>query len=116
MKTILGIFKDPAVLSAVGVVAIFLVGIFLAKSKINALIRKFIPEGVAFADTLDTESRHKLVRAVTYVENIVLSVVPSILKPVVDYLINPVYIVEQIERYLTSKKKVEMESVEKLHQ
>lgn len=75
------------------------------KYKTNKLIRRFVPDGVAFAEKLDTENYNKLMRAISEVEIRVIEYTPVLYRPLVDYLINPDYIAKHIERYITLEKR-----------
>ena len=107
--------SEPVVQATIVIIGmvIALVG---TKYRTNKLIKEFIPEGVEFANTLTTEDRNKLTRAITFVENAVLAVTPVFARPIVDYLINADYIENRIERFLTSKKVERLENLEKEHQ
>lgn len=107
------ILRNKVILEGLSVLIPIIVTYILAKLKTNSTIRKFIPEGVVFADSLDTSNENKLIRAVTQIELLVLSVTPKLFKPIVDFLINPKYIVKMIERYLTKKKIEKQELLEK---
>ncbi|EEY34200.1 hypothetical protein [Pseudoleptotrichia goodfellowii] len=107
------ILRNKVILEGLSVLIPIIVTYILAKLKTNSTIRKFIPEGVVFADSLDTSNENKLIRAVTQIELLVLSVTPALFKPIVDFLINPKYIVKMIERYLTKKKVEKQELLEK---
>ena len=70
----------------------------------NHLIKKSVDSGIKFADMTGKTGKDKLVRAVTYIENIVLSKVPIVIRPLADYLINSAKIVKLIERQITKIK------------
>ena len=70
----------------------------------NHLIKKSVDSAIKFADMTGKTGKDKLVRAVTYIENIVLSKVPIVIRPLVDYLINSAEIVKLIERQITKIK------------
>jgi len=82
-----------------------LITFVLGKLRTNKYIRKFVPESVEFADTLNVENKIKLIRAISDVENKILSKVPLWSRPLVDLLIDPKYIVTIIERYITERKR-----------
>ena len=70
----------------------------------NHLIKKSVDIAIKFADMTGKTGKDKLVRAVTYIENIVLSKIPIFLRPLADYLINPKKIAELVERKITEIK------------
>ena len=70
----------------------------------NHLIKKSVDSAIKFADMTGKTGKDKLVRAVTYIENIVLSKVPIVIRPLADYLINSAKIVKLIERQVTKIK------------
>ena len=70
----------------------------------NHLIKKSVDSAIKFADMTGKTGKDKLVRAVTYIENIVLSKVPIVIRPLADYLINSAKIVKLIERQITKIK------------
>ncbi len=70
----------------------------------NHLIKKSVDAAIKFADMTGKTGKDKLVRAVTYIENIVLSKVPIVIRPLADYLINSAKIVKLIERQITKIK------------
>lgn len=76
-----------------------------SRSFLNSKIKKFIPYGVAFADKLtENTNKEKLIKAVSFVEISILSIIPTPFKSIVDYLINSEEIATKIERYLTERK------------
>lgn len=80
--------------------------IFALNSKINKLILKFIPEGIALGDILKGEkpNEERLYQAVVTVENKVLNALPNVLKGIADKLIDSRQIAREIERELNKKK------------
>ena len=70
----------------------------------NHLIKKSVDSAIKFADMTGKTGKDKLVRAVTYIENIVLLKVPIVIRPLADYLINSAKIVTLIERQITKIK------------
>ena len=70
----------------------------------NHLIKKSVDAAIKFADMTGKTGKDKLVRAVTYIENIVLLKVPIVIRPLADFLINPAKIVTLIERQITKIK------------
>ena len=70
----------------------------------NHLIKKSVDSAIKFADVTGKTGKDKLVRAVTYIENIVLLKVPIVIRPLADYLINSAKIVKLIERQITKIK------------
>ena len=70
----------------------------------NHLIKKSVDIAIEFAEHTGKTGRDKLIRAVTYIENIVLSKTPVFLRPIADYLINPNKIVALVERQITKIK------------
>ena len=70
----------------------------------NHLIKKSVDTAIKFAEHTGKTGRDKLIRAVTYIENIVLSKTPVFLRPIADYLINPNKIVALVERQITKIK------------
>ena len=70
----------------------------------NHLIKKSVDSAIKFADMTGKTGKDKLVRAVTYIENNVLSKVPIAIRPLADYLINSTKIVKLIERQITKIK------------
>lgn len=85
-----------------GVTAVVVVG--GTKLYENHLIKKSVDSAIKFADMTGKTGKDKLVRAVTYIENIVLSKVPIVIRPLADYLINSAKIVKLIERQITKIK------------
>ena len=79
---------------------------FVLNSKINKLIVKFIPEGIALGDILKGEktNEERLYQAVVTVENKVLNALPNSLKGIADKLIDSRQIAREIERELNKKK------------
>ena len=70
----------------------------------NHLIKKSVDTAIGFAEHTGKTGRDKLIRAVTYIENIVLSKTPVFLRPIADYLINSNKIVALVERQITKIK------------
>ena len=85
-----------------GVTAVVVVG--GTKLYENHLIKKSVDSAIKFADMTGKTGKDKLVRAVTYIENIVLSKVPIVIRPLADYLINSAKIVKLIERQIAKIK------------
>lgn len=84
---------------------IFLVSYVSTKITINEKLKKFVPLGVDFANGLkDKTNKEKLIKAVSFVEVSLLNVVPSVIRPIVDYLIDSEKIANYIERYITTKR------------
>ena len=76
-----------------------------SKTFVNSKIRELVPYGVEFADKLtENTNKEKLVKAISFVELGILSVVPTPIKPLIDYLIDSELIATKIERYITAKK------------
>jgi hypothetical protein len=72
---------------------------------VNEKIKSIVPLGVEFADNLkEKTNKEKLIKAISFVEITVLNLVPVVIRPVVDYLIDSEKIATQIERYLTKRK------------
>lgn len=103
--TLLGIFSLGFIGVGIskGIAKLF---IFLLNSKINKLILKFIPEGIALGDILKGEkpNEERLYQAVVTVENKVLNALPNVLKGIADKLIDSRQIAREIERELNKKK------------
>ena len=79
---------------------------FVLNSKVNKLIIKFIPEGIALGDILKGEktNEERLYQAVVTVENKVLNALPNALKGIADKLIDSRQIAREIERELNKRK------------
>ncbi len=79
---------------------------FILNSKVNKLIVKYIPEGIALGDILKGEkpNEERLYQAVVTVENKVLSSLPNSLKGMADKLIDSKQIAKEIERELNKRK------------
>lgn len=79
---------------------------FVLNSKVNKLIVKYIPEGIALGDILKGEksNEERLYQAVVTVENKVLNALPDSLKGMADKLIDSRQIVKEIERELNKRK------------
>ena len=112
----LNFFKDNA-LTMLGIFSAGFIGVgianvtasvikFLVDSKLNKLIVKFIPEGIALGDILKGEkpNEERLYQAVITVENKVLNALPQSLKGYADKLIDSRKIAKQIERELNKDK------------
>ena len=84
------------------VLPLAVIGVGLTKLKENQLIKIAIPIAIDFAEKLG--GKNKLIRAVTFVENYVLTNIPVFLRPLADFLINPQKIADLIERELTKIK------------
>ena len=103
--TMLGIFSAGFI--SVGIANFISIIIkLLVDSKINKLIVKFIPEGIALGDILKGEkpNEERLYQAVVTVENKVLNALPNVLKGIADKLIDSRQIAREIERELNKKK------------
>ena len=79
---------------------------FVLNSKINKLIIKFIPEGIALGDILKGEktNEERLYQAIVTVENKVLNALPNVLKGIADKIIDSRQIAREIERELNKRK------------
>lgn len=103
--TLLGIFSLGFIGVGIskGIAKLF---IFALNSKINKLILKFIPEGIALGDILKGEkpNEERLYQAVITVENKVLNALPNVLKGIADKFIDSRQIAREIERELNKKK------------
>lgn len=103
--TLLGIFSLGFIGVGIskGIAKLF---IFTLNSKINKLIIKFIPEGIALGDILKGEktNEERLYQAVVTVENKVLNALPNALKGIADKLIDSRQIAKEIERELNKRK------------
>ena len=103
--TLLGIFSLGFIGVGIskGIAKLF---IFALNSKINKLILKFIPEGIALGDILKGEkpNEERLYQAVVTVENKVLNALPNTLKGIADKLIDSRQIAREIERELNKRK------------
>lgn len=86
------------------VLVIGLVGLTFTKYWANEQIKKTVQSAIDFADNLGCSNRDKLVRAVTYIENIILPKIPLIFRPFADFIINAGKIADMIERRLTENK------------
>lgn len=86
------------------VIAVGLVGFSFTKYWADDQIKKVVQNGIDFSDKLGGTNRDKLVRAITYIENIILSKIPLPLKPFADLIINAEKIADMIERKLTENK------------
>ena len=106
---ILGFFGNMNLWQSVIVIVLPLavIGVGLTKLKENQLIKIAIPIAIDFAEKLG--GKNKLIRAVTFVENYVLTNIPVFLRPLVDFLISPQKIADRIERELTKIKGNETE-------
>lgn len=105
--TLLGIFSLGFIGVGIskGVAKLF---IFIMNSKINKLIVKYIPEGIALGNILKGEkpNEERLYQAVLTVENKVLNSLPNSLKGLADKLIDSRKIAKEIERELNKEKYV----------
>ncbi len=97
---------DLNLIGNIAIVVVVAVVIVAGVTKLygNHLIKKSVDTAIRFADMTGNTGKDKLVRAVSYIENIVLSKIPIFLRPLADYLINPVKIVELVERKITEIK------------
>lgn len=86
-----------------GIVKLFM---FILNSKVNKLIVKYIPEGIALGDILKGEkpNEERLYQAVVTVENKVLNALPNSLRGLADKLIDSRQIAKEIERELNKEK------------
>ena len=103
--TMLGVFSAGFI--SVGIANfISIIVKLLIDSKINKLIVKFIPEGIALGDILKGEkpNEERLYQAVITVENKVLNALPKNLRGYADKLIDSKKIAKQIERELNKEK------------
>lgn len=105
VTTLLGIFSLGFIGLGVskGIAKLFM---FTLNSKVNKLIFKFIPEGIALGDILKGEkpNEERLYQAVITVENKVLNALPSSLRGLADKLIDSRQIAKEIERELNKEK------------
>ena len=105
--TLLGIFSLGFIGVGIskGIAKLF---IFSINSKINKLVIKYIPEGIALGNILKGEkpNEERLYQAVLTVENKVLNALPNSLKGLADKLIDSRRIVKEIERELNKEKYV----------
>lgn len=103
--TLLGIFSLGFIGIGIskGIAKLF---IFALNSKINKLVLKFIPEGIALGNILKGEkpNEERLYQAVVTVENKVLNALPNALKGIADKFIDSRQIAREIERELNKKK------------
>lgn len=103
--TLLGLFSAGFIGIGIskGIAKLFM---FVLNSKINKLIIKFIPEGIALGDILKGEKTNEeiLYQAVVTVENKVLNALPNTLKGIADKLIDSRQIAREIERELNKRK------------
>ena len=89
----------------INVVVILFATYFSGKLIVNEKIKSLIPLGVEYANTLvEKTNREKLIKAVAFIEITLINAVPTVFKPIVDYLIDTDKIVKYIERYLTELK------------
>ena len=97
--TLLGIFSLGFIGIGIskGIAKLFM---FALNSKVNKLIVKFIPEGIALGDILKGEktNEERLYQAVITVENKVLNALPNSLRGLADKLIDSRQIAKEIER------------------
>lgn len=92
-------------ITIISLVVIVLISYVSTKITINEKLKGFVPLGVDFANDLkDKTNKEKLVKAVSFVEVSLLSITPSVIRPIVDYLIDSEKIANYIERYITTKK------------
>lgn len=103
--TMLGIFSAGFIGVGIANVIAFIIK-FLIDNKINKLIVKFIPEGIALGDILKGEkpNEERLYQAVITVENKILNALPQSLRSYADKLIDSKKIAKQIERELNKEK------------
>lgn len=103
--TLLGIFSLGFIGVGIsnGIAKLFM---FTLNSKVNKLIFKFIPEGIALGDILKGEktNEERLYQAVITVENKVLNALPNSLRGLADKLIDSRQIAKEIERELNKEK------------
>lgn len=89
------------------VFTIAVLGVFVAsfiESWTNSKTYKYAIQGIEFADKVGGDNRTKLVRAVSFVESLILAKVPLPFRGFVDKMINSEKIAEVIERRLTENK------------
>ena len=86
------------------ILVLFILVAGLTKLYENVLIKKSVNAAIEFAESTGKTGKDKLVRAVTFIENIVLAKIPVWLRPLADFLINPDKIVTLIERQITKIK------------
>ena len=106
---ILGFFGNMNLWQSIVVIVLPLavIGVGLTKLAENKLIKMAVPLAIDFAEKLG--GKNKLIRAVTFVENYVLTNIPVFLRPLADFLISPQKIADWIERELTKIKGNETE-------
>jgi hypothetical protein len=73
----------------------------------------YAEQGIEFAEKIGGDNRTKLVRAVSFVETLVLGHIPILLRGFVDNLINAEKIASIIERRLSEIKHGELKTVKK---
>ena len=89
----------------INVAVILFATYFSGKILVNEKVKALVPYGVEYANTLvEKTNREKLIKAVAFIEITLINAVPSVFKPIVDYLINSEEIVIYIERYLVKIK------------
>lgn len=92
-------------ITIVSVSFIVIFGAFSSKLYINEKTKSLVPLGVDFAEELkEKTNKEKLVKAISFIEVSLLNLVPAIVRPFLDYLINSEEIATYIERYLTKRK------------
>lgn len=105
--TLLGIFSLGFIGVGIskGIAKLF---IFTINSKINKLVVKYIPEGIALGNILKGEkpNEERLYQAVLTVENRVLNSIPKQFRNLADKLIDSKRIAKEIERELNKEKYV----------
>lgn len=99
--------------TVVSLAVILFVILFGSKLYINDKVKKLVPLGVEFADKLtENTNKEKLVKAISFIEISILSIVPLPIRPVVDYLIDSNEIANKIERFITKRKIKELNNTE----
>ena len=80
---------------------------------VNSKSYKYAEQGIEFAEKLGGDNHTKLVRAVSFVETLILNCTPVLLRGFVDNLIDPEKIASIIERRLTEMKHGELKEEKK---
>lgn len=89
------------------VFTIAVLGMFIAsfvESLANSKAYKYAEQGIAFAEKIGGDNKTKLVRAVSFVESLILAKVPFMFRSFVDNLIDSEKIADIIERQITKNK------------
>ncbi len=104
---------NDILITLLSLLIIYIVTYVSGKVFVNSKIKSFIPLGVEFADKLtENTNKEKLVKAISFIEISILSIVPLPIRPVVDYLIDSNEIANKIERFITKRKIKELNSTE----